>query len=275
MEERVNAILEFIEKQPDYREAPKQDPTPEAKPNPPETPQAPEAPQIPTPAAPQIPIYEDTKLYNRVNTRLRNVKNFPYVLKLPTENLLFNTQEELNAYRMGIMDKRKEFTRQQRNNKISNSKMDFDKLPQVEDEAAYIVEDNVMYKRRDPDAVIKNDKKYKIPRTSPQDAKKIYTDISRNKENLKRLAKSKDEEEFKTATRESISNENVKRIYEQHEQNDINPDRTWTRESFYKYISKMMEEETGQKPQKKQTQQNLPLFRTPAIYGLNPDLIRK
>ena len=283
MDARVQSILDFIEKQP---EPSPPLPTPEgtSQPSQPVTSQPVET-KVETPAieatSSVTPIHQDSKLYSKVNSRLRSVKNFPYLLKLPTENIIFNTQDELNAYRLRMLDDRKAYMREQRMNKITQSKMNFDKLPQVEDESQYITEDNAMYKRREPDAVVRGDKKYKVPKTNVQDTKKIYTDISKNKANLTRLAKAKDEGEFQDVTRDSLQDESVKEIYEQHKQNDINPDNTWTRDAFFRYMTRLMEEENGRKPKKppglpKPPQPKfLPLTRSPAIYGLNPELLRK
>ena len=198
MEDRINAILDFIDQQPDVQPVLSQPEQPSVQsPAQATTDQASPA-QPPTQATPaqtaiahndSLPIYQDSKTYTNIQTRLRKIRSYPYILKLPDQNILFNSESEMLVYRNDLTNKRKEYNKQQRAKKLSESKMNLDDLPQVEDETQYITEDGMMYKRREPDAIIKGDKMYKVPKTNPQDTKKIYKNIAKCKENLKKLAK--------------------------------------------------------------------------------------
>lgn len=287
MEDRINAILDFIDQQPDVQPVLSQPEQPSVQ-SPVQPSEQASPAQPPTQAIPaqtaivqgdSLPIYQDSKTYTNIQTRLRKIRSYPYILKLPDQNILFNSESEMLVYRNDLTNKRKEYNKQQRAKKLSESKMNLDDLPQVEDETQYITEDGMMYKRREPDAIIKGDKMYKVPKTNPQDTKKIYKNIAKSKENLKKLAKTKNDEEFDQTTRESITDEEIKRIYNQHITNDINPDKTWTRDSFYRYMVKMIDEQNASK-QRPRIPPGLPRIpnapvRSPAVYGLNPALLGK
>ena len=216
-------------------------------------------------------FYKDTKKYNKMLRDIKKIKNYPSILSINDNNRIFNNENELNEFKKTIMKNRREYNKEQRKTKIDNTQLNLDKLPEIEDDEELINDDNIYYKRGRIEAVKHNDKIKKIPSTNKKDRKKIYNNIKDNKEVMTNLTKSKDDEEFNEIMKNAINNNEVKEIYEQHKQNDINKDNTWTRNEFYKYMLNMIEasepQQTQQQKQIKQKHKNV------MSYGLNPALL--
>ena len=154
-------------------------------------------------------------------------------------NKLIQSEEELNQWRIDLMKERRDFTKSQRNEKINNTKLKTSQLDPIDDPDEYIEDDNALYKRRSIDAIKKDGGVYKVPKTSRKDTDKIFKQVSKNKDTITKLIKSKDNDEFNSITRDNIKDEKTMRIFEQHRDNDLVVDRTWTKNDFINYMDKL------------------------------------
>lgn len=274
MEDKVKKILSFINEQPQPQIKQQEPQTKQEETHEEESDQNDkEEPQHMDPNGPQEQkinidndFIKDTKQYNKVLRNIKKIKTYPNVIN----NRVFNNEEELNEYKKMIMKNRREYNKEQRQTKINQTRLNLDKLPDIEDDEELINDDNIYYKRGRIEGVKHNDKIKKIPSTNKQDRKKIYNNIKDNKEVMTNLTKSKDDEEFDEIMKNAINNNDVKEIYEQHKQNDINKDNTWTRNEFYKYMLNMIEaSESPQQQPQRETKKN----KKTMSYGLNPALL--
>ena len=274
MEDKVKKILSFINEQPQPQIKQQEPQTKQEETHEEESDQNDkEEPQHMDPNGPQEQkinidndFIKDTKQYNKVLRNIKKIKTYPNIIN----NRVFNNEEELNEYKKMIMKNRREYNKEQRQTKINQTRLNLDKLPDIEDDEELINDDNIYYKRGRIEGVKHNDKIKKIPSTNKQDRKKIYNNIKDNKEVMTNLTKSKDDEEFDEIMKNAINNNDVKEIYEQHKQNDINKDNTWTRNEFYKYMLNMIEaSESPQQQPQRETKKN----KKTMSYGLNPALL--
>lgn len=169
--------------------------------------------------------------------RLLNKNKFPCVF----DGKAYNSREDLENFRNEYMRKRKEEKNEKLYKKIEASKMNFDELSEESDDINLLTPDNKTYYKTPSLHAIKdkNGKIRKLPKTSPEDRKIIYNEVKKNKENLKKLIREEDPEEFKKKTIESL-NDDIKPIYEKHTINDITKDNTWTHESLIKFMTSQM-----------------------------------
>ena len=130
--------------------------------------------------------------------------------------------------------------KQLRNDRLKNTQLYLDQLPDLEEDETTYRSDNYIYKQPLPIGVVDGeDKPKRLPRTSKKDRERIFADISTNKENLKQLVTNK--EDFETLTEKFIGDD-VKPVYMLHKNNDILPDDTWTYDNFINTIDRMRTE---------------------------------
>lgn len=179
-----------------------------------------------------------TKEYNSIMRKINKNKSFPVVIA----NKVFNTPDELTLYKSSIIDNRKQFLKQERLNKKTNTKLNLNELPIKEDTTDLIEEDGFYYKKGNVEAIKKDEKIIEIPKTNKKDRKTLINEALKKKENIKNLTESKNEEEFKNIS-DGIFNENeeVKKTYQKHIMNDINDDRTWRKDDFIREMLKYID----------------------------------
>lgn len=262
--DRVDKILNFIDQQPqsleddDVHESVKQkeEQTPLIESVTPEATNE----QTQQPLITSINV-DDGKEYSNTMRKLNKIKDFPAIVRINNKPIVFNDQSTLLQYKEDIRVKRRQYNKDQRAKRIESSKMDFTKLQTLDDSDGYVEEGPALYKRKQIDAIKKDGKIYRVPKTNSKDTKKIFKDISKNKESLKKLVKSQPDE-FNDVVNESINEQHTRDIYNMHASNDINEDNTFTREQFFKYMEKLMNEHEQATQQKQMP------------YGLNPNLLK-
>lgn len=178
--------------------------------------------------------------YTKITRQMKKIKEYPTVLKINNKNTIINNEEELNNIKQTLQQQHKEQLRKERQTKISKTPL---KLKKMSSDDEVIEDEEFIYKKPSSVYAIKKDgQKLKVPATSPQDTKKIYKKVSENKENVKRLVKAKNKEEFNDITEEAIKDDNeLKETVFNHTHNDINKDRTWDKETLIKLLLREMQ----------------------------------
>lgn len=222
---------------------------------------------------------DDDKQYKSLMRKMNAAKNksiYPVII----DGKVVNNESELLSLKDNVMSSRREYMKTMRANKIKNTKLKAESLQPIEDTDEYIEEDDALYKKRSIDGIRKNGNAYKVPKTSKKDTNKIYEHVSKDKAVLRALVTSKDDDDFNDITSKSIKDDNIRKIYEQHRDNDIVRDHTWTREDFLHYMERMMK--NANEPKKitpKQPQLSLsrthPLQQSTTRFGLNPLLFKQ
>lgn len=213
----------------------------------------------------------DNKQYNAFVRKMKSKKGYPFIMN----NQVFNNESEALAFKNDILNARKEHRRTVKQNKIQNSKMNFEAMPAVDEDkdAEYYEQDGMIYQvPKSPYAVVKDGVKRVIPKTSKKETKAIATVIKKQggKDAMKNLVTAESEDQFQQVSSDIINasnDETVKNMYHNHVHNDFAPDKTWNQESFLRTMQSMMNEmqsmkESMMKPKRLQG-------------GLNPALLRK
>ena len=188
----------------------------------------------------------DKKDYSKIIRQIKKIKEYPTILKINNKNTIINNEEELNNIKQTLQQQHKEQLRKERQEKISKTPL---KLKKMSSDDETIEDNEYIYKKPSSVYAIKKDgQKLKVPTTSPQDTKKIYKKVSENKENVKRLVKAKNKEEFNEITEDVINsltdgqeNNELRDIVFNHTHNDINKDRTWDKETLIKLLLREMQ----------------------------------
>lgn len=236
-------------------------------------------PQTPNPIPTEIELTD--KQYKNTLRKLNklNKKNmFPAVIDINGQHQLYNTADELNTYITNLKaDRRK------RNKEILKKNIEInDNLNKpYEDDENDIEEDGVIYKRGVIKAVVKDNKKYKVPATNKRDRQKIYNNIKNNKELLTDLTKAKDDNEFYNISLQKMDKETMD-IAKPHIENNINKDSTWNKAAFMSMMSNLVnkyEDKHKMTLEQKQAIYNQPFvntFNRPTVekHGLNPALLQ-
>lgn len=223
--------------------------------------------------------YLDDKAYKSFGGKCLRANKFPKVI----DDLVFNSEADLLKYRHDLAAYRKENRRRANEEKIKNSKMKLNALPEVTEEENVVEHEGLIYKPAKPYAVEVEGKRRRLPQTSKKDTKRIVEEVEKQKgkEGLKRLIKTKDEDEFQQATQEltTDSDEDFKNMLYNHFHNEFSTDSTFTKGSFLKFMKGLMEENQKLKKLQKQQQEaqqqkesevHQKLHTNP--FGLNPKL---
>ena len=118
--------------------------------------------------------------------------------------------------------------------------------------------------------MVVDNKKLKVPQTSSKDRMKIYNHIKQNKNALISLVKAENDEDFHNITNENLDDEH-RSIYNEHKNNKIQTDRTWTRAEFIKFMNKQMENVSNDN----KTVKNKTVINHSIPHGLNPHLFTR
>lgn len=211
-------------------------------------------------------VITNDKVYKSVLRKITKIKSYPAIVN----NKVFNSSDELQAYRSGLLSSRREHMKTMRKKNIEETKQ-FLKADENNDiDVDEIEDDGVIYKRGPVKAVVVDNKKLKVPQTSPKDRVKLYNHIKQNKEALISLVKAENDDDFDNITNENLDDEH-RTIYEAHKNNKIQTDRTWTRAEFIKFMNKQManvHSNAKNENNKKVIHQNIP-------HGLNPHLFTR
>lgn len=231
-----------------------------------------------TPEIPQNETFHEysDKEYKKMLRDIKKIKTFPNILKVNGENKIFNEQQELTAFMNTLKEGRKEYMKNKRKNeaeeKIKKIKPIANKLKKYEKEDNDIDENGFIYKvNKIPKAVKLEDNDYReIPRTNKKDRKKIYNALSSDKETIKKLVQTENEEEFDEITSNAIKDQETKDIYEIHKENKILKDKTWKREQLLQFIEGLQNKNIP-----KPTKEITPIDPFPKNeYGINPKLFK-
>lgn len=235
--------------------------------------------QSPNPIPTEIELtdkqYKNTlRKLNKLNKK----NNFPAVIDINGQHQLYNTADELNTYITNLKaDRRK------RNKEILKKNIEInDNLNKPYEEADDdIEEDGIIYKKGVIKAVVKDNKKYKVPATNKRDRQKIYNNIKNNKELLTDLTKAKDDNEFYNISLQKMDKETMD-IAKPHIENNINKDSTWNKAAFMSMMSNLVNKYEDKHKMTLEDKKKIELqpfnntFERPNVvkHGLNPALLQ-
>ena len=194
---------------------------------------------------PKAVDYNDERTYKSILRKANNVikKNrYPAVVSVNGGNTVFNSGDDLKNWLDNLKTEHREYNKNKLADKINNYKHFNEEYTQDIND---IEEDGVIYKEGNIKAVMKDNKRYKVPSTNTKDRKQIYDKLKSNKKVLTDLVKSKDNDEFNNISLSNIDNDG-RELIEKHKDNTINNDKTWTRDEFIKMMTKLMERQGGQ-----------------------------
>lgn len=278
----VDRILNFINSQPDNNistiepKVEQEDITPKPIDNNDE-PSIEQQPPNPVPTDIELTDKQYKNTLRKLN-KINKKNNYPAVININGQNLLYNSADELNTYITNLKaDRRK------RNKELLKKNIEInDNLNKpYEDDDNDIEDDGIIYKKGIIKAVVKDNKKYKVPSTNKRDRQKIYNNIKNNKELLTELTKAKDDNEFYNISLQKMDKETMD-IAKPHIENNINKDSTWNKASFMQMMSNLVkkyDEEHKLSPEDKKKIELMPFnntFDRPNIvkHGLNPALLQ-
>lgn len=181
-------------------------------------------------------VVSDDKQYNSISRKLRNRKSFP----CNVSGFVFNSETDLLAFKQNIQQKRRQFVRDSKAEKIRNTKLQTENLETM-DQDETVTENDCLYSTRNPVGFVRNGQAYRIPRTNKKDRTEIYNAISSNKQAMNELIQADNEDRFNEISLNTISNSDTKRKLKNHIDNDIIRDTTWNREEFYRMIEKQID----------------------------------
>lgn len=278
----VDRILNFINSQPDNNistiepKVEQEDITPKPIDNNDE-PSIEQQPPNPMPTDIELTDKQYKNTLRKLN-KINKKNNFPAVVNINGQNQLYNSADELNTYITNLKaDRRK------RNKEILKKNIEInDNLNKpYEDDENDIEDDGIIYKKGIIKAVVKDNKKYKVPSTNKRDRQKIYNNIKNNKELLTELTKAKDDNEFYNISLQKMDKETMD-IAKPHIENNINKDSTWNKASFMLMMSNLVnkyDEQHKLSPEVKKQIELQPFnntFERPNVvkHGLNPALLQ-
>lgn len=278
----VDRILNFINAQPDNNistiepKVEQEDITPKTIDNNNE-PHIEQQPPNPVPTDIELTDKEYKNTLRKLN-KINKKNNFPAVVNINGQNQLYNSADELNTYITNLKaDRRK------RNKELLKKNIEInDNLNKpYEDDENDIEDDGIIYKKGIIKAVVKDNKKYKVPSTNKRDRQKIYNNIKNNKELLTELTKAKDDDEFYNISLKKMDKETMD-IAKPHIENNINKDSTWNKSAFMLMMSNLVnkyDEQHKLSPEVKKQIELQPFnntFERPNVvkHGLNPALLQ-
>ena len=278
----VDRILNFINSQPDNNistiepKVEQEDITPKPIDNNDE-PSIEQQPPNPVPTDIELTDKQYKNTLRKLN-KINKKNNYPAVININGQNLLYNSADELNTYITNLKaDRRKRNKELLKKNIEKNDNLN----KPYEDDDNDIEDDGIIYKKGIIKAVVKDNKKYKVPSTNKRDRQKIYNNIKNNKELLTELTKAKDDNEFYNISLQKMDKETMD-IAKPHIENNINKDSTWNKASFMQMMSNLVkkyDEEHKLSPEDKKKIELMPFnntFDRPNIvkHGLNPALLQ-
>lgn len=278
----VDRILNFINSQPDNNistiepKVEQEDITPKPIDNNNE-PSIEQQPPNPVPTDIELTDKEYKNILRKLN-KLNKKNNFPAVININGQNQLYNSADELNTYITNLKaDRRKRNKELLKKNIEENNNLN----KPYEDDDNDIEDDGIIYKKGIIKAVVKDNKKYKVPSTNKRDRQKIYNNIKNNKELLTELTKAKDDNEFNNITLNKMDKETLD-IAKPHMENNINKDSTWNKAAFMLMMSNLVNKYDDQhklSPEDKKKIELQPFnntFERPNVvkHGLNPALLQ-
>ena len=261
----VDRILNFINSQPDNNistiepKVEQEDITPKPIDNNDE-PSIEQQPPNPVPTDIELTDKQYKNTLRKLN-KINKKNNYPAVININGQNLLYNSADELNTYITNLKaDRRK------RNKELLKKNIEInDNLNKpYEDDDNDIEDDGIIYKKGIIKAVVKDNKKYKVPSTNKRDRQKIYNNIKNNKELLTELTKAKDDNEFYNISLQKMDKETMD-IAKPHIENNINKDSTWNKASFMQMMSNLVkkyDEEHKLSPEDKKKIELMPFNNT-------------
>lgn len=210
--------------------------------------------------------------------KLNKKNNFPAVININGQNQLYNSSDELNTYITNLKaDRRK------KNKEILKKNIEFnDNLNKpYEDDDNDIEDDGIIYKKGIIKAVVKDNKKYKVPSTNKKDRQKIYNNIKNNKELLTELTKAKDDDEFYNISLSKMDKETFD-IAKPHIENNINKDSTWNKAAFMVMMNNLVNKYDEKHKLSTEVKKQIELqpfnntYERPNVvkHGLNPALLQ-
>lgn len=210
--------------------------------------------------------------------KLNKKNKFPAVININGQNQLYNSSDELNTYITNLKaDRRK------KNKEILKKNIEFnDNLNKpYEDDDNDIEDDGIIYKKGIIKAVVKDNKKYKVPSTNKKDRQKIYNNIKNNKELLTELTKAKDDDEFFNISLSKMDKETFD-IAKPHIENNINKDSTWNKAAFMVMMNNLVNKYDEKHKLSTEVKKQIELqpfnntYERPNVvkHGLNPALLQ-
>lgn len=226
-------------------------------------------------------IHENQKLYKGFRNRLNKIKHFPQSVKVFGNNYItINNENDISELKAKITQNRRTFNRENKQNKLKESKMNLRALPALEEDDTTYREDNYIYKHSQPIGVIDDENKpRRLPKTNQRDRMTIFDDLATNKDNLRELVNNRDN--FENLTEQYLT-DGKKDIYNQHRYNNIINDNTWTYDAFCKIIEDLGRANEQREQQLKDLREiNDPYYKYSqngkafSEYGLNPNLLKR
>ena len=283
--ERVNRILEFVNKGNNLNNSSKQANNDNSNINkelPTQQTPAAQEPILPDTQKPSTPdpfdinnFISDDKKYNSLRRKLRAAKSFPCNIM----GKAFYTKDDVNTYLDVLKDNKRIYNKNKKSEAVKNTKLNTDDLEAFDDDNN-IEEEGYVYSTKKPVGIVKDNKKYKLPSTNKRDRKKIFDEVKDDKSVVNKLLTSNNDDEFNNITLQSIKNQDTLRRTRQHLNNDISRDNTWNKNEFIKLMEQMMDDASEDEPQQKQYYSTLPEldedepYVMPRSYGFNPKLFR-
>lgn len=236
-------------------------------------------PQPPNPVPTEIELTDkEYKNALRKLNKLNKKNNFPAVININGQNQLYNSAEELNTYITNLKaDRRKRNKEILKKNIAENNNLN----KPYEDDDNDIEDDGIIYKKGIIKAVVKDNKKYKVPSTNKRDRQKIYNNIKNNKELLTELTKAETDNDFNNISLSKMDKETLD-IAKPHMENNINKDSTWNKAAFMVMMNNLVnkyEDKHKLTPEAKKEIKLQPFINTferPNVvnHGLNPALLQ-
>lgn len=276
--ERVNRILDFVNKGDNLNNTSKQADNSKELPTQQTQAAEPILPDTPKPSTPDPfdinNFISDDKKYNSLRRKLRAAKSFPCNIM----GKAFYTKDDVNTYLDVLKDNKRIYNKNKKAEVIKNTKLDTSEL-EVMDDDNNVEDEGYIYSTKKPVGIVKDNKKYKLPSTNKKDRNKIFNEVKDDKNVVNKLLTSNDDDEFNNITLSSIKNKDTLRRTKQHLTNDISKDNTWNKNEFLKLMEKMMEDEQNDIPQygPPEPLRELPddePYIMPRSYGFNPKLFR-
>ena len=269
MNQRVADILNYLDESQPQTTSSNENVSDNAEAQP--TPQPQPQTQAQTPVD-DLNAFNDDKVFNKFSRQMKK-KKFPMIF----EGRVFNNETEAIAFKNDVLNHRKENRKMLRQQKIQNSKMNFDAMPTVDEnkDSEYYEQDGMIYQvPKTPYAVVKDGVKRVIPKTSKKDTKAIAETIKKHggNEAMKNLVKAESEDRFQEISSHIINSsgdDNVKNIYYNHVNNDLASDHTWHREAFMNLMQQMMQMQNDMNQLKESTKPKR------MQGGLNPALFKR
>ena len=190
----------------------------------------------------------EVKYDRTVMRNIKKINTYPNVIFINGSNKIINNEAEKLSLMNQLETSHKEQIKANRKLKLKSQieKSNISKLKvynKKDNDISEQIDDSLELVYNSPKkatAIKIKDKSYEIPKTDAKDRKKIYKEISKNKDNLKKLIKEQDKERFNELSMNSIEDESIRSSLEVHNNNVFNKDNTWNRNELLKLLNKDM-----------------------------------